>query len=231
MTKACVQSILAQDIGDVWLYTIDNASGDGTGQWLRSFPLRTTVISHLQPVSLHRVWNEALTLAFDSLRLDYALIVNNDVTLRTDTYRLLVQDGGPFVTGVPVNDFAQVEHANPSSKSPHPSFSCFLIRREVWKRVGRFDESMWAWAGDLDYHLRMHALGIDAIAIDVPFLHEGSATIRHAPREEHERLCKLADADRATFERKWGCKVGSDEYYAHFIATRKQSYAAEHANG
>ena len=27
MTQACVESALAQDIGDVWLYAIDNARG------------------------------------------------------------------------------------------------------------------------------------------------------------------------------------------------------------
>lgn len=224
MTMACIQSALAQDVGDVWLYVIDNASTDGTGEWLRTLGVRTTLVTHMKPVSLHRVWNEALTLAFDSLRLEHALVINNDVILRTDTYRLLRDDGGLFVTGVGVGTRGEMATCDPTAKSPHPSFSCFLIRRECWERIGEFDEGMYAHAGDADMHLRMHAEGIDAYSIAVPFGHVGSATIKYAEPEERDRLCKLADADRVYFENKWGCAVGSDDYYKRFSLRARNVY-------
>lgn len=225
MTKACVESCLAQDIGDVWLYAIDNASTDGTGEYLQTLGVRTTVVSHMRPQGLHKVWNQALTLAFDSLRLDYALVVNNDVILRTDTYRLLRDDGGLFVTGVGVGSVADMEKCDPTAHSPHPSFSCFLIRKEAWERTGEFDEQMYVYCGDGDYHLRMDALGIDACSIAVPFGHEVSATMKLAENEERDRLGALADKDRATFESKWGCSVGSDEYYKRFRHSRDNRYS------
>lgn len=226
MTKACCESALAQDIGDVWLYTIDNASTDGTGDYLRTLGVHTTAVSHMHPVGLHKVWNEALTLAFDSLRLPYALVVNNDVILRTDTYCLLRDDGGLFVTGVGVGTREEMEKCDPSAHSPHPGFSCFLIRREVWERVGEFDEGMQVWAGDADYHLRMDAEGIDACSIAVPFGHEVSGTMKRADDKERDRLQAIADADRAYFEKKWGCEVGDDDYYARFRHTKENVYKA-----
>jgi hypothetical protein len=182
------------------------------------------VQTHLRAHSLNRVWNEALRLTFHSLKLDYALVINNDLTLRPDTYRLLVADGGLFVTGVSVSDEKLLQSTDPTSKSPHPSFSCFLIRREVWTRVGEFDEDYWAYCSDADMHLRMDRNGIDAYAIAVPFLHEVSGTIKHADNATREMLMKRADADRETFQRKYGFSVGSPEYYSSFRNVRENRY-------
>lgn len=209
---------------------IDNASADGTGPWLRSligYGQRNIMVqSHLRPHSLNRVWNESLRLAFHSLKLDYALVINNDLVLRPDTYRLLVADGGAFVTGVSVSDEKLLLSADPASKSPHPSFSCFLIRRSTWEKVGEFDEDYWAYCSDADFHLRMDRIGIDAYAIAVPFLHEVSGTIKHADNATRELLMKRADADRETFQRKYGFAVGSPEYYSAFRSTKENRYAA-----
>lgn len=224
MTQAAIESALAQDIGDVWLYAIDNASTDGTGDYLRTLGVRTTVVAHMRPQGLSRVWNEALTLAFDSLRLEHALVINNDVILRTDTYRLLRDDGGLFVTGVGVGIREQMTSCDPMSHSPHPSFSCFLMRRECWERVGEFDEGMRIWASDGDYHLRMHNAGIEACSIAVPFGHEVSATLKLADDGERDRLHKVADADRAYFKSKWGCEIGSDDYYKRFSPDARNVY-------
>ena len=119
----------------------------------------------------------------------------------------------------------ELASVDPGSRSPHPSFSCFLVRRSCWQAVGPFDEGMWAWAGDGDYHLRMDHLGINAYAIAVPFLHEVSGTLKHAlPQERHE-MCKQADQDRDTFLRKYGFAIGSDAYYAAFRSPQENVYA------
>ena len=121
----------------------------------------------------------------------------------------------------------QTEHADVSSKSPHPSFSCFLIREQVWRRVGRFDERFWAWASDGDYHLRMDRLGIDAYALDIPFYHQVSGTLKQTlleDRDFHNELCARSDLDRKEFERKWGCAIGSKQYYDMFRKSRDNKY-------
>jgi hypothetical protein len=120
-----------------------------------------------------------------------------------------------------------IEQADPTSKSPHPCFSCFLIRRECWKRVGPFDEDFWSYCSDADMHLRMDAAGIDAYALAVPFYHETSSTIKLVSNETRDWLQRCADQDREYFKQKWGCAVGSQEYYAKFRSARDNRYAKE----
>jgi len=213
MSKNCIDSLNAQDIaGGVTLYLIDNGTDDGCGPWIRA--QEGITVAYTRPKGLSQVWNHALHHVFDELHLPYVLVVNNDTVLRPDTYRLLVEDGGPFVTAVGVNfvlDALNLPLASPSRR-PHPDFSCYLIRREVWERVGGFDEHMVTWAGDNDYHVRMHQEGIPAYCLSVPFYHIASGTLKHVDPETHEQLCRQSDRDRATFRDKYGCLPGTPEY-------------------
>jgi glycosyltransferase involved in cell wall biosynthesis len=223
MTRTAIQSALTQDIGDVTVMAIDNGSRDGCGSYIRSLP-RSITLSYSSPHGVSHVWNSALTLTFDQWNLEYALVINNDVWLRPDTYRLLVADGGLFVTGVSVSDRKQTTDINERSRSPHPSFSCYLIRSKVWRTVGQFDESMAIYASDGDYHLRMDKAGIDAYAIALPFFHEVSGTLKSASPEERDRICRQSDRDRETFAKKWGCGIGTTEYYSLFRQPRDNLY-------
>lgn len=225
MTRRCINSLLAQDI-ETSVFVVDNGSRDGCGSLLRSYGSRISRIAHMQTVSLNQVWNEALGMAFDSLKLDYAWVVNNDCVFRPDTFRLMLADGGGFVTGVGVDRLTD-EPVDPASRSPHPCFSSFLIRKSVWERVGKFDEDYWAYCSDACYHLRMEKAGINAYAIGLPFLHVGSGTLlelRETDYPRHVEFCKRADADRETFKRKYGFAVGSDEYYNQFSKRAGKPY-------
>lgn len=209
MTKDCVRSLQAQDM-PVDILAIDNGSEDGCSQYLRSADVQ--LITYPRTIGLSRLWNNALDMAFQYLKLPHALVVNNDTVLRPDTYRWLVADGGPFVTGIGVSNHDQTRTTDATSKRPHPDFSCFLIRKECWDTVGRFDESMVTWASDNDYHVRMHRAGIDAHCIGVPFYHIASGTLKHMDGMKKELLQKQADSDRETFYRKYGCLPGTPEY-------------------
>lgn len=205
MTRRCVGSLITQDIdGGVELVMADNGADDGTSHFLRTLP--GVLVSYRPAANLHKVWNRLIRHAFVSMRAEHVLVVNNDTWLRPDTYRLLVASRHAFVTGVSVGTMAEAtSHADPASSSPHPSFSCFLLRRAVWERVGEFDERYHIYAGDNQYHVRMHRAGVEACAIDVPFFHEVSGTIKQLPFDEAERIRKQADADREVFKAEFGC--------------------------
>lgn len=213
-TQKCIQSAMRQDI-PVNILAVDNGSTDGCGPWLRSLP-RINVLSHPKRRNLHKIWNDAMVLGFQRMKLDHILIINNDIVLRPDTYHLLAADGGGFVTGVAVDSEEQFKQVDPKNRRPHPSFSCFLIRKEVWEKVGPFDESFNAYCGDTDYHLRMDRLGIDAYTIGVPFFHEFSGTLKHADNDLRDAVCREADDDRKHFRQKYGFDAGSPEYYKEF---------------
>ncbi len=211
LTKQAVQSVLEQDI-PVQLHVVDNNSQDGTTEWLQSFCPNLTTFRPAQGVSSG--WNYALTSIFR--RCNHALVVNNDVVLRPDTYRSLLEDGGDFVTAVSVDNMEGIRGEWRKAPRPHPDFSCFLIRKHVWDRVGGFDESMWLYASDGDYHLRMHKAGIEAYTIGIPFYHYASGTLKSASPGEKAMIEAQAEKDRRTFEQKWGVQVGTPPYYALF---------------
>ena len=106
---------------------------------------------------------------------------------------------------------------NPEAKRPHPDFSCMLIRREVWEKVGPFDENFKrAFGEDWDMHVRLQKAGIQAYCIDLPFLHHGSMTVKNADPKEVREIQIQADKNREYFKEKWGFAGASKEYYDFF---------------
>jgi len=229
LTCKAVDTFLAQDIGNMKVLIIDDNSTDGTLQWAWSRP-RVAALPRFQKSGVAAMWNLGLGIILADN--DYALVCNNDVELRPDTYRHLLADGGGFVTAVgsqdrekikPVPDISHPEmeyrfrDPDPGHTRPHPDFSCYLIRRETYEDVGPFDENFkTAFCEDWDYHVRMYKAGIIAVCIDLPFLHLSSQTVRNSTHEEQERIYRQARANREYFKKKWGVEGGSEEYYALF---------------
>ena len=220
LTRPALASFYAQDIGNLFILLIDN-SDEGISRWLPNDSEADLGIWHSRPPrSVAESWNAGLRWIFAQSE-DYVLVVNNDVELRPDTYRRLVEDGGEFVTGIGVREREKIGSPylppDPALKRPHPDFSCFLIRRSAWDRVGPFDENFKiAFCEDWDYHVRLHRAGITACSLDLPFLHHASQTLKAAPDAEAHAIQKQADRNRAYFRKKWGVAGASPEYYALF---------------
>lgn len=218
LTKKAVATALAQDIPcDVLL--LDNASSDGTAEWSATKSLCR--ISLATQVSLAECWNIALQCAWKAGR-EHAMVLNNDVEIRADAYRLLLAHGGPFVTCVSVDTKERMGVANDREAvdfvpRPHPDFSAWLIRRYVTDKVGWFNEDYWpAMAEDCEYHIRMHRAGVEAVCVDVPFLHHGSATVKNCDPAERIKIQRGADRNRERFRSVYGCLPGTPAYYKLF---------------
>lgn len=240
MTHAAIESMLAQDIetrivlvNNSELLPLDLMSRLGRrerdGLWCYG--------THRGSVA--SLWNYGVSKAFeqvwcgtenwrDLVVLDHVLVCNNDIELHPSTYRLLLADGGDFVTPVGTLDRPSVMEAaessfHPESRRPHPDFSCFLIRRKAWETVGPFDERFKvAYCEDGDYHCRMHLAGIDAHSIGVPFYHRVNGTLHNSPPDEQRRIHAAADANRKRFRDKWGFGQGDDDYYRFFEKSVEQ---------
>jgi len=218
-TKRMVASIDAQDIPCHILF-VDNGSTDGTKKWLDDRVGSWFDWTENEGVS--RAWNRGLELAFalstNNDPIEHVLVANNDVQLAPWTYSLLLSYDLPFVTGVASDDPSQIQQARPPHLplEDHPDFSLFLIRRDAWQKIGRFDERMKLYAQDCDYHLRGFRLGVPMKKAVVPFLHESSATVKHAPPHEQTAIFEQANRDRQVFQSLYGCQPGTDDYYALF---------------
>jgi len=79
---------------------------------------------------------------------------------------------------------------------PQPAAAAWMLRREIWDRLGGFDESFRpAWFEDVDFCLRLRAL-VDAGEIDSGFrllshvrvLHEGASSLNRLERAAFLRM-------------------------------------------
>lgn len=220
-TLDAIRSMLAQDVPvEVWVITQGCIAGERealVGMASRHPNLHVTSMDHNIGVSAG--WNHGLRFLLDRLDVPCVLVLNNDVVLRPDTMRTLVADGGPFVTAVGTDDPSLAFCPTVALRhDPHPDFSCFLITRETWRRVGEFDERLFAYCGDGDYHLRMHRAGVTALNTSLPYFHMVSGTIKAMDTSQSQWLRDRADLDRAAFRAKWGCDMDDPAYMAMFTS-------------
>ncbi len=219
LTKAAIQSALAQTYSsNSSLLVIDNASIDATPQWLASQRGFSTIML-AERTSVAACWNTVLDWAFNPLnpnRYEGVLVLNNDVEIRPDTVKWLMEDPAPFVTAVSVRSESELGYPDPPTagqRRPHPDFSCFMIKPLCWKKVGRFDECFeGAYGEDCSYHIRMHFAKIEAVCLDLPFLHHASGTIKSATPAEKRQIERYAHKNRQLFVEMYGCLPGSDAY-------------------
>lgn len=214
----CMEAVRKQDI-PTSLYVIDNGSEDGSREWLLQEGIPGYHNDKNLGVSVG--WNQGLEYLFGD-GAQYVLVLNQDVSLPTYFYRELLDCNVPLVTGFPVDNLIEISPltASPMASKkrravpldPHPCFSAFLIRRECWEAVGKFEESMFAWAGDCDYHVRAHRKGVGMWKSMVPFFHHAGTTTRIASDAEREWFMKRANEDREVFRGKYGVIPGDSRY-------------------
>lgn len=209
-------------------------------------------------LSLSGVWNRGLKFIWETGATE-ALVVNNDVELRPDTYELLhtvltfPKRNNLFVSavGVTVDQFDReaVLHLLPEGTDPNemtipqleklyddlpkggPDFSCFLTSKEGHLKYP-FDEAIIpSHTEDLDCH-RRYMLGGDGrriFSINVPYLHYAAQTLKTLPPERRAVLERQIGGARAYYAKKWGGPVNEETYWTPF--DRQSPVHADIPNG
>ncbi len=173
-----------------------------TDQWRNNRPLSKT-------------WNDMAMQAFAD-GCDYALLCNDDILFSPDCIDALVRvhqdlnEKENVVMVTPNNIMMEVPtpeaileyqlpEGTPVTWSEHPNFSCFLVARDYFEKVGFFDENFVpAWYEDNDSHYRSILLGYKEICTNAaPMIHYGGVAT--------SKMVNPNSADsHAYYIRKWG---------------------------
>jgi GT2 family glycosyltransferase len=156
-------------------------------------------------------WNVGLDFLFEDGITENILVLNNDAIIPSWFYRRLLNYDQPFITGVAV-DVMPTEQVPHCPLTPNPDFSAFLIRRDAWERIGKFDERMKIYCSDCDYHIRGHRLGVPMLKANVPYYHVNSQTLKRADPDDREAIQTQANKDREVFKNIYNCLPGTEEY-------------------
>lgn len=223
-TKNCLKT-LRSDNYQLYVIVIDNASTDGTFEYFKNINkneldksiVKIQFVRNKVPLSVAASWNQGLERAFLEKRANYVLISNNDVLFHpktidnlVDSFKKCEDKSVVMFTACNVKDqlkdpwdIVKVEPDIIGSVSPHPDFSCFMMNKDCFYKVGLFDENYRkAYFEDNDYHLRIKRRGLKALATTrAPFYHFGSKTQNQV--KEGVVTSKDFENNRSYFISKW----------------------------
>ena len=143
------------------------------------------ILSGKQP-TLPRAWNMCLDMAF-GMGADYCILSNDDIILDKGLLSdLCVPDQiqSPKVN----NGIFKVFHAH-----------IFAISKEIWQKIGAFDERFMLYWSDTDYAKRLVDAGISVV------INENVNVIHKEPARTLKHFAGITEqTDKEKFKEKWG---------------------------
>jgi GT2 family glycosyltransferase len=227
-TKLCLESIVANtDYNNLEIVIVDNASQDGTPDYLREFATRATnvrIVLNAENLGFAAGNNQGLGLASGEI----LVLLNNDTIVAPGWLTSLVahlNDSSVGAVGPVTNrigneaqiatsyrtygeflEFADrhvAQHQGETFEIPMLVMFCLAMRRDVFERIGHLDERFaGAMFEDDDYAMRLREAGYRLLCAEDAFVHHfGEASIgKWAMTTEYgERF----HANRVRWEEKW----------------------------
>jgi len=212
-TMQCLESILRlPDKGDE-IIVVDNASADGTPDYLKS--VGVTVIRNATNLGCAKAWNQGIRAS----RGEVIGILSNDIVVTPGWLPALLrfmEQGGhgavsPAMREGPL-DYELDRYAAAFTTACREATRsgllgpCMLVRRAVFDRVGLFDEGFsYGGCEDVDFLWRAQKAGVTAAVTGAAFIHHfGMVTQKAVKRAESS---SYAAQNLAYFQRKWGRTV------------------------
>lgn len=211
-TRSCLESLRRNTSADFELILIDNASNDGTSDYLETLS-NIVIISNLENRGFAGACNQGIIAASG----EWVVVMNNDVILSQGWLQGLLSAAGerqldmvsPAIREGSLNyDFeAYAEELTGRMKAVvrlgAVNGICFMAHRRVFAAIGVFDENFRIGQyEDKDLFLRALRAGFQLGTVGAAFIHHfGSITQKAlgARRETPGYAC----ANKAYFTRKW----------------------------
>ncbi len=174
--------------------------------------------------NLARAWNKGIRLAFER-GAEYVLVMNLDINFHPQFLDNLIafaerRKDAIIWSGMEWKDEKTLETAplKNTEDSENASFSCFLIDKRLFEKVGEFDEQFepaYHEDSDMIYRIRLaresHARTASAL-----YWHFEAGTIQgFAAEDQHPLLQEMRvflDIGMERYGRKWGGLPGKEKY-------------------
>jgi len=184
LTRTCLHSILSQrECDPPYVVLHDQCSDDETIRMLRSeFPI---AVFHEDTSGVARAWNFLCKHVFSEE--PYIVLLNNDVELLPGSLKVLIE--------------FERENKRQIIYADTYGFSAFLLPKEVYERIGPFDEWYRFSTEDWDYMRRLKNAGVPVVRCPgFKVKHEERATRKYV-KEDWEGLDRISEVH---FWEVWG---------------------------
>lgn len=227
-TKQVISTIKLRP--DQLLLLINNGSTDGTHDYLLSLikNSRIAVLEFSKNIGVANAWNQALTCAFEHLKCENCIILNNDILLKPNTIERMEADLKSEVNVLTTakdvssqcaneDDFFSRENNPENIYQETPDFSCFGVNKKCFDKIGYFDDQIYpAYFEDNDYHRRILLAGLKAQKNNNnEYWHYGSRTLQSDPLVK-DWLHYCYTLNRQYYAKKWGGDVDDEKYTIPF---------------
>lgn len=167
--KECIESIESQkdfDLKNVNLYFIDNKSKDNTIQKLEEYKKKSNLGSfNIIKNSKNSGFGQANNLGFEKGNSEYVFFLNHDTKLDEDSLANMEKEILNSTEEFAIWEFRQKPYEHPKYYNPvtgetsWSSGACFVIKREVFKKVKGFDRKIFMYAEDVDLSWKVRLEG------------------------------------------------------------------------
>ena len=203
-TQIAVESILADKSYPFRLIVVDNASSDGTKEWLSSL----SDVTYIR-LEENQGWVGGANRGLEKARSGYVALLNNDIKVSKGWLKGLMAHMHPGVGAVgPVSNYVMgrqhtsYNDVDPEEEANFLIFFCVLIDRRALQKVGgTLEKTFFNGGDDIDLSIRLKEAGYKLlIARDVFIEHFHSQTFRNLPGGHQYQI----DAGMSDMVRKWG---------------------------
>ncbi len=187
----CLSSVLASDHPDFFVLLVDNASTDGSVEWVQGAFEGVEVLALPRNLRFAGGNNAGIERALQR-GADAIVLLNNDTRVDPGWLRALAEvlaaEEGVGVVGPRICYFDEPEliwygggrfirplgwvfhralrrrvdeRADPAGPTDWVSGCALAARAEVWRRLGGLDESYYIYAEDVDFCLRARRMGVE----------------------------------------------------------------------
>jgi ADP-heptose:LPS heptosyltransferase len=227
LTQRCLRSI-CEHSERFGLVITDNASADGTWDWLQQFAKNHSnvkLIRNEENLGFIKPHNHALTHA----RGDYFVVLNNDLEVCADWLPTMTAafDQNPrlAICGLDANCCALDDQMNGvpcPERLEYVEACCLMMPTALARAFGLFSAYLhFAYGEDSDLSLRVREQGYDIATVSLPIRHVRAATAK--PVAKKLDLDLIAAGNHAILKKRWAVYLKRRDFQYQVLVIRRES--------